>query len=58
MNYHKKKTVLTIIILLFSGIKILYLVSLYNNKDIKDIYLILIEKKNLKNLYYEFLVFN
>ena len=58
MNYHKNKTDLTIIILLFSDINILYLVFSYNNKDIKNIYLILIEKKNLKNLYYEFLMFN
>ena len=54
MNYQKNKTDLTIIILLFTDINIFYLVSLYNNKDIKDIYLILIEKKNFKNLYYEF----
>jgi hypothetical protein len=54
LNYHKNKTDLTIIILLFTDINIFYLVSLYNNKDIKDIYLILIEKKNFKNLYYEF----
>ena len=58
MNYQKNKTELTIIILLFTYINILYLVSLYNNKDIKDTYLILIEKKNFKNLYYEFLIFN
>ena len=58
MNYHKNKTDLTIIILLFSDINILYLVFSYNNKDIKNIYLILIEKKNFKNLYYEFLMFN
>jgi hypothetical protein len=54
LNYQKNKTDLTIIILLFTDINIFYLVSLYNNKDIKDIYLILIEKKNFKNLYYEF----